>query len=36
MWSFLGLSIPEQTLALFAVVTAISLWQAFRKYPDQV
>ena len=36
MWTFLGLSIPEQTLALFAVVTAICLWQTFRKYPDQV
>jgi disulfide bond formation protein DsbB len=35
MWTFLGLSIPEQTLALFAVATAICLWQAFRKYPDQ-
>jgi disulfide bond formation protein DsbB len=36
MWTFLGLSIPEQTLALFAVATAICLWQTFRKYPDQV
>ncbi|RLA48537.1 MAG: disulfide bond formation protein B [Gammaproteobacteria bacterium] len=36
LWTFLGLSIPEQTLALFAVVTAICLWQTFRKYPDQV
>jgi disulfide bond formation protein DsbB len=36
MWSFLGLTIPEQTLALFAVATAICLWQTFRKYPDQV
>ena len=36
MWTFLGLSIPEQTLALFTVVTAICLWQTFRKYPDQV
>ncbi|HDY83556.1 MAG TPA: disulfide bond formation protein B [Halieaceae bacterium] len=36
LWTFLGLSIPEQTLALFVVVTAICLWQAFRKYPDQV
>jgi disulfide bond formation protein DsbB len=36
MWTFLCLSIPEQTLALFVVVTAICLWQAFRKYPDQV
>jgi disulfide bond formation protein DsbB len=36
MWTFLGLSIPEQTLALFVVVTVICLWQTFRKYPDQV
>jgi len=36
MWTFLGLSIPEQTLALFVVVTAICMWQTFRKYPDQV
>ena len=36
MWTFLGLSIPEQTLALFAAVTVICLWQTFRKYPDQV
>ena len=33
MWTFLGLSIPEQTLILFAVATLISLWQTFRKYP---
>lgn len=36
MWTFLGLSIPEQTLALFSVTTVICLWQTFRKYPDQV
>ena len=36
MWTFLGFSIPEQTLALFVVTTAICLWQTFRKYPDQV
>ena len=34
-WTFLGMSIPEQTLALFAVTTAICLWQTFRKYPNQ-
>jgi len=34
MWSFMGLSIPEQTLALFAVTSAICLWQMLRKYPD--
>lgn len=35
MWTFLGFSIPEQTLALFAFTTIISLWQTFRKYPDR-
>ena len=34
MWTFLGFSIPEQTLALFVAVTAICLWQTLRKYPD--
>jgi disulfide bond formation protein DsbB len=34
-WTFLGLSIPEQTLALFAVTTVICLWLTFRKYPNQ-
>ncbi len=33
MWTFLGLSIPEQTLILFCVVTAVCLWQFFRRYP---
>ena len=33
MWTFMGLSIPEQTLILFGVATAISLWQTFRRYP---
>lgn len=33
VWTFMGLSIPEQTLILFAVATAISLWQTFRRYP---
>ena len=32
-WTFLGLSIPEQTLLLFAVTTVICLWQTFRTYP---
>lgn len=32
-WSFLGLSIPEQTLGLFLVATLVSLWQTFRSYP---
>ena len=30
VWTFLGLSIPEQTLALFTVVTIICLWQTLR------
>jgi disulfide bond formation protein DsbB len=30
-WTFLGLSIPEQTLVMAAVVLAICLWQVFRK-----
>lgn len=32
-WTFLGLSIPEQTLIVFTVATLICLWQTFRKYP---
>lgn len=35
VWTFMGLSIPEQTLILFAVATLISLWQTFRKYPQE-
>lgn len=30
LWTFMGFSIPEQTLALFVVVTIISLWQTLR------
>jgi disulfide bond formation protein DsbB len=30
-WTVLGLSIPEQTLVMAAVVLAICLWQIFRK-----
>jgi len=30
-WTFLGLSIPEQTLALFVVLIALSLWQMLRR-----
>jgi disulfide bond formation protein DsbB len=30
-WTFLGLSIPEQTLVMAAAVLAICLWQVFRK-----
>jgi disulfide bond formation protein DsbB len=33
MWTFLGFSIPEQTLALFSVVVLICLWQTFRPRP---
>ncbi len=31
LWTFLGLSIPEQTLILATAVTAVCLWQVFRK-----
>ena len=34
MWTFMGLSIPEQTLILFVVTALICLWQTFRKYPQ--
>ena len=33
LWTFLGFSIPEQTLALFVAVTLICLWQIFRRSP---
>lgn len=33
VWTFMGLSIPEQTLILFVVTTLVCLWQTFRKYP---
>lgn len=33
MWTFLGFSIPEQTLALFTATTLVCLWQTFRTYP---
>jgi disulfide bond formation protein DsbB len=36
VWTFLGLSIPEQTLLLFIFITVICLWQAFRHYPTTV
>jgi len=32
-WTFLGLSIAEQTLIVFAVAASISLWQTCRSYP---
>ena len=31
VWTFLGLSIPEQTLLVFCVAMLVSLWQALRK-----
>lgn len=30
-WSFLGMSIPEQTLALFVLLAAMGLWQTARR-----
>lgn len=33
-WTFMGLSIPEQTLLLFAATAIICLWQMARRYPD--
>ena len=33
VWTFVGLSIPEQTLLVFCVVIAISLWQTLREDP---
>jgi len=35
LWTFMGLSIPEQTLALFTVAALICLWQTFRPYPQK-
>lgn len=34
-WTFLGFSIPEQTLALFGVVILVCLWMIVRNYPQQ-
>lgn len=33
VWTFLGFSIPEQTLAVFVVIAAISLFQLLRPAP---
>ena len=33
VWTFLGFSIPEQTLGVFLVAIAIALWQTFRRTP---
>lgn len=35
LWTFMGLSIPEQTLILFVVASLICLWQTFRSYPKE-
>ncbi len=32
-WTFLGFSIPEQTLALFCAAILICLWQTLRTFP---
>jgi len=34
-WTFLGFSIPEQTLAVFCFAILVCLWQAVRSYPAQ-
>ncbi len=34
VWTFLGLSIPEQTLVLFCVTILVCLWQAVRYIPN--
>jgi disulfide bond formation protein DsbB len=34
-WTFLGFSIPEQTLVVFSVVILVCLWQTLRTYPEQ-
>jgi protein dithiol:quinone oxidoreductase len=34
-WTFLGFSIPEQTLVVFCVALLASLWQAVRDYPER-
>ena len=33
VWTFMGLSIPEQTLILFVAVSLVCLWQLVRRYP---
>lgn len=32
-WTFLGQSLPVWSLVFFAILTVLSLWQLFRKYP---
>ena len=34
-WTFLGLSIPEQTLVVFCIAVLICLWQMVRHVPPQ-
>ena len=34
-WTFLGFSIPEQTLAVFCAVLLVCLWQAVRGAPQK-
>lgn len=34
-WTFLGFSIPEQTLVVFCAVILICLWQTVRSFPQQ-
>lgn len=34
VWTFLGMSIPEQTLLVFIVALIICLWQAIRPNPN--
>lgn len=33
-WTFLGFSIPEQTLAVFGAAILVCLWQTVRSYPE--
>ncbi|MCB1844623.1 MAG: disulfide bond formation protein B [Halioglobus sp.] len=33
VWTFMGLSIPEQTLLIFCVAIAVALWQLVRPLP---
>ncbi len=35
MWTFMGLTIPEQTLILFIVTAIVCLWQTFRRLPQE-
>ena len=35
VWTFVGLSIPEQTLLLFCAVLIVSVWQTCRAYPTR-